>query len=367
MSMMSPSHRRASAESVRIELRNALFATALPNAVMTAIFATLGFKIASSLRDPIAWTALVSGIVCAGLKLLLIAAHRRRDRSAARHDRWARAFAVLSVGLAFSLGLLGARAFVHDAVLLQMLSTGLLFGYCSGLVAHTSIRPWLAVICLVCSAVPIAISAALRTDSAHQLLAASLICFMLAAFQSVRHLYQATRQQIITRHAMATLARVDPLTKLPNRLGLREAFTSHRREDNDIAIHCLDLDAFKPVNDRYGHPTGDALLTAVSDRVRSVLQPHDTAARVGGDEFVIIQSGVRSQSEADLFARTLVRRIMAPYEIDTHQIRIGVSLGFVTASGDANDLDELVALADAALYQAKQTGGGIGRATLAAH
>ena len=84
MSMMSPSHRRASAESVRIELRNALFATALPNAVMTAIFATLGFKIASSLRDPIAWTALVSGVVCAGLKLLLIAAHRRRGTIAGR-------------------------------------------------------------------------------------------------------------------------------------------------------------------------------------------------------------------------------------------------------------------------------------------
>jgi len=366
MSMTSPSHRRAPAEPVRLEMRNALFATALPNAVMAAIFATLGTKVAVDLRDPVAWVALSGGVVCAVVKLGLIVAHaRRRDRPLFRPDSWGDAFAVLSAGFAFSLGMLGARAFAHDAVLLQMLATGLLFGYCSGLVAHTSIRPWLATACLALSAVPIAIAAASRADSAHQLLAASLICFMLAALQSIRHLYQATRQQIITRHAMAALARVDPLTKLPNRLGLREAFTSQMREEYDIAIHCLDLDAFKPVNDRYGHPTGDALLAAVSDRVRSVLQPHDTAARVGGDEFIIIQSGVRSQSEADLFARTLVRRIMAPYEINTHQIEIGVSLGFVTAGGDESDLDELVALADAALYQAKQSGGGIGRATLA--
>ena len=367
MNMMSPSSRRTTAEPVRIELRNALFATALPNAVMTAIFTALGLKIAGDLHDPIAWGALTSGVVCATLKLGLIAAHQRRtDLDVRRQERWAQAFAVLSLGLASSLGTLGARAFVHDAVLLQMLATGLLFGYCSGLVAHTSIRPWLAAACLVLSAMPIAISSALRADSPHQLLGASLICFMLAAFQSIRHLYQVTRQHIITRQAMAALARVDPLTRLPNRLGLREAFTSQMRAEYDIAIHCLDLDAFKPVNDRYGHPTGDALLTAVSDRVRSVLQPHDTAARVGGDEFVIIQSGVRTHGDADLFARTLVRQIMAPYEIDTHQIEIGVSLGFVTAGGDESDLDELVALADAALYQAKQNGGGIGRATLAA-
>jgi diguanylate cyclase (GGDEF)-like protein len=274
-------------------------------------------------------------------------------------DRWAAVFAILSIGLALSLGTLGARTFVSEAVLLQMLATGLLFGYCSGLVAHTSIRPRLASACLTISTIPIAASAALAADTAHHLLAASLICFMVAAFQSIRHMYRMTKQQIVDRQAMATLARVDPLTLLPNRLGLKQAFSTRLDSETDFAVHCIDLDAFKPVNDRYGHPTGDALLAAVGDRVRSSLQSLDTAARIGGDEFVIIQSNVRSQSEAELFARKLVKHITAPYEINRNQVEIGVSLGFVQARSTEHDLDELIALADAALYQAKQNGGGI--------
>lgn len=361
--MTMPSPRGAAAESVRNELRHALFATALPNAAMGAILAALGGRIAWELSDRLATAALSVAVACLLAKLALIAAHHVWAGEAAEaHSGWAQAFAVFSLGTALALGLLGARAFTFDAVLLQMLAMGLLFGYCSGLVAHTSIRPWLAAACLVGSALPIAAAAAQHDNSAYRLLAVALLCFMLAAMQSIRHLYRATRQQIITRQAMAALARVDPLTLLPNRLGLREAFVSRPRAARDIAIHCIDLDAFKPVNDHYGHPTGDALLAAVGDRVRSVLHPHDTAARVGGDEFVILQSDVRTASEADQFARTLVRRIMAPYQINAHQIEIGVSLGFVTADGGASDLDELVARADAALYQAKQNGGGIGRA-----
>lgn len=343
-------------------MRNALFDTALPNAVMTAILSVLGLRIATTLHDRVVWVALTTGLLCSLLKLGLITAFKSWaiGLTEIKQDLWARAFALLSVGLALSLGILGARTFVSDAVLLQMLATGLLFGYCSGLVAHTSVRPLLAATCLVTSTIPVAASAALKDDGAYQMLAASLLCFMLAALQSIRHMYHATKQQIVTRHEMAALARVDPLTRLPNRLGLREAFSSRiKKTGRDVAIHCIDLNGFKAVNDQYGHAIGDALLTQVSARVRAALQSQDTVARIGGDEFVIIQSAVHLESDADTFARTLVACITAPYEIDRCEITIGVSLGFVTAASNEDDLDGLVALADAALYRAKQRGGGV--------
>ncbi|MFD1841982.1 diguanylate cyclase domain-containing protein [Sphingomonas qilianensis] len=331
---------------------------------MTAILLVLGLKITTTLHDEVAWLALTAGLACSVVKLGLIAAfkHRATGRTELKQDQdhWGRAFALLSVGLALSLGSLGARTFDSHAVLLQMLATGLLFGYCSGLVAHTSIRPLLAAACLLMSTLPIAASAALKDDSTYQILAASLICFMLAALQSIRHLYQATIQQILTRQEMAALARVDPLTRLPNRLGLKEAFGNRVRQNGrDIAIHCIDLNGFKAINDQYGHATGDALLAQVSARVRAALQSQDTVARIGGDEFVIIQSAVHSESDAESFARTLVACITAPYEIDRRHINIGVSLGFVTAASDKDELDDLVASADAALYRAKQCGGGV--------
>jgi diguanylate cyclase (GGDEF)-like protein len=126
-----------------------------------------------------------------------------------------------------------------------------------------------------------------------------------------------------------------------------------RRSGDFIALHFLDLGRFKAVNDNHGHPTGDALLKLVADRLTRLLRAGDTAARLGGDEFVVLQAHIREPAEAEMLARRIVKEISAPYRVDGADLHIGASVGVALAPNDGLELDELAARGDAALYEAK--------------
>jgi len=128
-----------------------------------------------------------------------------------------------------------------------------------------------------------------------------------------------------------------------------------------VAVHFLDLDGFKPVNDRFGHPTGDALLVAVSRRIVDAIRPTDMAARLGGDEFAVLQCDIASADEAALMAKRLVAAIARPYRIDEQIIEVSTSVGYIVAEHGAEDLECLLSLADEALYASKRTGKGVTR------
>ena len=157
-------------------------------------------------------------------------------------------------------------------------------------------------------------------------------------------------------------ARQDPLTGLPNRLllheRLSEALVRLHRNGERCAILLVDLDRFKPVNDTLGHPIGDALLKKVADRLRSTVRPTDTVARIGGDEFVILQTGVREASDTQALARRLVDLIGRTYMVDGHLLTIGASVGVALAPNDGDGADTLMKNADLALYRAKLDGRG---------
>ncbi|POR40110.1 diguanylate cyclase [Methylobacterium sp. V23] len=156
------------------------------------------------------------------------------------------------------------------------------------------------------------------------------------------------------------MARHDPLTGLPNRLLLRErlkeAVGRLQRSGEACAILLIDLDRFKPVNDTLGHPMGDALLQKVADRLRSTVRPNDTVARIGGDEFVILQTGVREASDTQALARRIVDLVGRTYMVDGHLLTIGASVGVALAPNDGLDTDKLLKNADLALYRAKLDG-----------
>lgn len=164
------------------------------------------------------------------------------------------------------------------------------------------------------------------------------------------------RQQALIAH----LAHHDPLTDLPNRVlmldRLSQALARVKRGDV-MALFYLDLDRFKPVNDTYGHAVGDALLAEVAKRFRTATRETDTVARVGGDEFVVLQSGVRLVSDIEVLAERLVRMISGRYRIAGHSVEIGVSIGIAIAPVDGFDPDELMKRADKALYRCKSQGG----------
>ncbi|EGV20215.1 bifunctional diguanylate cyclase/phosphodiesterase [Thiocapsa marina] len=158
------------------------------------------------------------------------------------------------------------------------------------------------------------------------------------------------------------LAYYDSLTGLPNRTlfknQLAKRLTSVRRADKGFALHFLDLDRFKEVNDTLGHPVGDLLLKEVAQRLSSLVRGMDTVARFGGDEFAVIQPDAQSISDAATLAAKIVEHLSRPYSIDGHAVTCGASVGVVFVPKPDIDLETLLGRADVALYKAKNNGRG---------
>ncbi|MFT3718418.1 diguanylate cyclase domain-containing protein [Pseudorhodoferax sp.] len=160
---------------------------------------------------------------------------------------------------------------------------------------------------------------------------------------------------------VAHMALHDALTDLPNRVEFRNRLNAAIRRagrGEAGAVLYIDLDRFKAVNDTLGHPAGDALLLAVTARLRALLRQDDTVARLAGDEFAIIQSPLGSPAAAAGLAERVVRSLSAPYDIAGHRVLIGASVGIMPIQDGRHSADQLLKYADLALYRAKQEGRG---------
>jgi diguanylate cyclase (GGDEF)-like protein len=178
----------------------------------------------------------------------------------------------------------------------------------------------------------------------------------------------ATHEDVTERRQaemkIAHMARHDALTDLPNRVLLRERLSEvlPQVESGEwLAVLYLDLDQFKNVNDTLGHPAGDELLRVVADRLRGCVHETDTISRVGGDEFCIIQTGIRDAADSERLARRIAETIRQPYDIHGHLVMIDASIGIAFAPADGTDANELLKNADMALYGAKADGRGVYR------
>ena len=155
------------------------------------------------------------------------------------------------------------------------------------------------------------------------------------------------------------LARHDALTGVANRFHFRETFEkalSGLNRGSSLALHWLDLDCFKEVNDRLGHPIGDALLKAVAQRLRGSVRKSDFLARLGGDEFAIIQASGRKIEQCERLARRVLHDVSKPYHIFGNTVAISASIGIVRAPENGKTADELLKNADIALYSVKSAG-----------
>jgi diguanylate cyclase (GGDEF)-like protein/PAS domain S-box-containing protein len=168
---------------------------------------------------------------------------------------------------------------------------------------------------------------------------------------------EARREEARLRLASQT----DTLTQLLNRAGFEDGARQALAEGRPLALLYLDLDKFKPVNDRHGHPTGDALLKAVALRMRHALRPADLVARLGGDEFAVLLPHLRDAGDAAVVADKLLHVISRPYHTGELELEIGVSIGYAVAPGGGVELEPLVAAADEYLYEAKRAGRGCWR------
>lgn len=168
------------------------------------------------------------------------------------------------------------------------------------------------------------------------------------------------RAKRVAEAKLQHMALVDDLTGLPNRRllsdRLAQSLKAAQRDGHKLALLYIDLDGFKPVNDSLGHTIGDLLLRQVADRLQSRSRESDTLARIGGDEFTLILSGIRSTPDAVEVAENLLETLTSPFTIDGHLIRIGASIGISLFPEHAVEGDELIQLADFAMYAAKRSG-----------
>ena len=141
------------------------------------------------------------------------------------------------------------------------------------------------------------------------------------------------------------MAHHDSLTDLPNRVLLNERLESSLaaiQGGEMLAVHHLDLDQFKAVNDTFGHPAGDKLLMIVAERLRGLVRATDTISRMGGDEFVVLQAPIADPAEASTLAQAIIASMSAPYDLDGHQAIVGASIGIAVGPGDGSNCDNLL-------------------------
>jgi diguanylate cyclase (GGDEF)-like protein/PAS domain S-box-containing protein len=176
----------------------------------------------------------------------------------------------------------------------------------------------------------------------------------------VARAYEDITEYVRAEEQLERVAHYDQLTGLPNRLTLQKELGRLLSGDGGgkpAAIALFDLDGFKDVNDTLGHSTGDQLLVEVGQRLSDVTASRGQVCRLGGDEFVVIIPGCGDPLAIDEIVGTMLERLAEPYKINEHTLHIAGSAGIAIAPNDGASVDELIANADLALYQAKSDGG----------
>ena len=163
------------------------------------------------------------------------------------------------------------------------------------------------------------------------------------------------------------LARIDALTKVPNRMQfqhlLQRAIARARRANQPLCLFYIDVDHFKEINDTFGHLAGDATLETVAERLIAALPDNAVIGRLAGDEFAVVVTGLgpsgKGRSETDKLARSLLDRLADPFFVQGHEVFMTASMGIAYYPKDAPNVIDLIRNADAALYSSKKTGGNV--------
>lgn len=183
--------------------------------------------------------------------------------------------------------------------------------------------------------------------------------FTLAVWYFMRKSTTIASDLIASEARARHMAFHDVLTGMPNRAmmfdRLRQMLAMARRYYGETAVHCLDLDRFKEVNDLLGHPAGDELIRQVADRITGLCRDSDTVARLGGDEFVILQPETTAAGASHLAARVL-KLFEEPFELEAGTVEVGVSIGVTLITNPDIEPEEALRQSDLALYGSKEGG-----------
>ena len=350
-------------EPVEIELIRGVFHAFAPALVMTFCFLTAGVEIFLQTGDQLLLVLLVGGMLASISRLTCMRFALReihhKSLTIARARQLEARFAFAYIAFAIFLGMFGVRALITSNAEIHMLVMCLLVAYCAGVAVGMGSRLRIALPSMIVTLGPAVCVNLVSDNTIYRITGAVMAAILMSGIQSLRSKHQRSIHDISLRLTFSNLARKDALTALPNRIALREWFDERMALNNNtglIAVHYLDLNGFKPVNDTHGHPVGDALLAAVGKRIARTIREHDIVARLGGDEFAVIQYGIKNADEAAQLAARITDAIASPFRIGQLTLRISTGLGYVIADGKDEDLDHLMSLADQALYDSKREG-----------
>ncbi|MBB3472917.1 GGDEF domain-containing protein [Sphingomonas sp. BK345] len=337
-----------------------LFATRMPATIMSALFLLVATLVSVRSRDGAASLLLALGVAASGWRLWLLYRGRARCAAAAlsRADarELERRFGASYLAFAVLFGCFAARALMLPIPSLHLPVAILVVGYAAGAVATTALRPLIAGGSVLLGVLPPVVVLAFSAEPDHAVAALCLIALLTGGLRSLTKRHLAQERQSATSSAFAVLARRDHLTGLMNRFALAEAIASFDPAGPSVgsyALHYLDLDGFKQINDRLGHAAGDALLCAVGERLTASAQRGDAVARLGGDEFVVMQVDASSSTVIAERADDIVRWLSAPYRINGKVVSVGASIGSSRSSSRACEMNSLLEEADAALRHNK--------------
>lgn len=161
---------------------------------------------------------------------------------------------------------------------------------------------------------------------------------------------------LIDRDKAVRDANEDPLTGLANRRYLTQRLERLLEQKVPLAVMFIDLDGFKPINDKYGHDVGDEALRMVSDRLGACIRESDVLSRIGGDEFIILFTGLEDEEVLKERADKVLEMVRTPMWISGNRVRMGASVGISVAPKDGEDVETIINAADESMYAAKQGG-----------
>lgn len=365
MAPLIPSPHRSLHPAVHRELVELLH-TALPQVAAISAMALIGTGALALASGDIGYGLIAAAVlVTAAIRLVGLRLYPRSHALAPRDVlKWKRIYGAGCAAFGLALGMLSFRALTLGDEPAAWIAFGLAMSFCVGMVSRAAVRPWVVLVTGALLLTPIIVAAAMRPEMPYKLGAAMLVFFWVTLREASRHLSSAFVDRLEAKRALTHQAHHDLLTGLPNRAAfMTELQALARSPDGAFSIVAIDLDGFKPINDRLGHHAGDALLQLVAQRLRACAGSRALPARFGGDEFMLLlrlPGGASDADAAQRLGRKAVASLSRPFLLDGRAVRIGASAGILLSSGlgPEGDVEELLARVDAALYAAKRAGGG---------
>ena len=354
-------------ERVRSALVESLFGSP-STLVIGAICGMLtGIYIAWASGSPIIVTAaiLLSIVVIMRVWTLCVVAAKIRRGRMTRHAYWERMYEIGAWTYSLTLGVMSGTTVLHSQdAMLHTLAVANAVGYAGGISSRNAGRPAIAIGQFLMATVPVALTLLLAGTLTYYILGVTIIMYIGAmigitqkTYELVHRSFSMVQEKSDLADRMEVLALTDDLTGFINRHGLNAHIDSMFKDacNKPIALLWMDIDRFKEVNDSLGHQIGDQLLVHVAAQIREVLGERGTAARFGGDEFILICPNMSIAEAQDLSDR-LLGFIRMPTRIDGHAINVTASIGIAIAPFHGTEPDIVLRHADIALYGSKSAG-----------